>query len=424
MKKIIIITLTVLTLLFLLKIDNIRQFAKQNLPPGIKIFVKEFVLGKQYIEMLEGYKKINYNSLRIPQTQFDEVSLKKIKIENLDSSDNLNYVQLKKLYGTKKKFFIENFNNDLIIISFRGEIFITKEFDFKNDTKEIESNLNEFDITDIKDIEKINNKIFISVAVNFNKNQNCGYFKILEGDFNEKKINFKNFFESDKCLVKIQGGRIKNFELNEKKGFLLTTAAVLKESKLAQDVKSIFGKIIFFDLKGNFEIFSKGHRNPQGLFVTKNNVILQTEHGPFGGDEINKIEHKKNYGWPISSYGENYDFKESILFKKKYFSLKKNHNENNFEEPIFSFVPSIGISEIIKVPNNFSRYWKNNYIVSSLNGRSIFRIKFDNEFTKISFLEKIYIGERIRDITIGPDNRTIFFALEDTGSVGEFKSKN
>ena len=106
MKKIIIITLTVLTLLFLLKIDNIRQFAKQNLPPGIKIFVKEFVLGKQYIEMLEGYKKINYNSLRIPQTQFDEVSLKKIKIENLDSSDNLNYFQLKKLYGTKKKFFI------------------------------------------------------------------------------------------------------------------------------------------------------------------------------------------------------------------------------------------------------------------------------------------------------------------------------
>ena len=55
--------------------------------------------------MLEGYKKINYNVLFLPKTQFDNISLKKTKINNLDSSDNLNYVQLKKLYGTKKKIF-------------------------------------------------------------------------------------------------------------------------------------------------------------------------------------------------------------------------------------------------------------------------------------------------------------------------------
>ena len=71
--------------------------------------------------------------------------------------------------------------------------------------------------------------------------------------------------------------------------------------------------------------------------------------------------------------------------KKKKFELQKDHSLNNFQEPIFSFVPSIGISEIVKVPNNFSKYWQNNYLVSSLNGRSVFRIKFDNNFTKVLF---------------------------------------
>ena len=104
--------------------------------------------------------------------------------------------------------------------------------------------------------------------------------------------------------------------------------------------------------------------------------------------------------------------------------MQKDHSLNNFQEPIFSFVPSIGISEIVKVPNNFSKYWQNNYLVSSLNGRSVFRIKFDNNFTKVLFLEKIYIGERIRDIKIIPNKKIIIFALEDSGSVGEFKSKS
>ena len=121
MKKIIIIFISIIifTFLFYFKIDDIRDFAKKNLSSNIKNFVKEIVLGKQYIEMLEAYKKINYNVLFLPKTQFDNISLKKTKINNLDSSDNLNYVQLKKLYGTKKKFFIEIINDDLILTSLK-----------------------------------------------------------------------------------------------------------------------------------------------------------------------------------------------------------------------------------------------------------------------------------------------------------------
>ena len=72
--------------------------------------------------------------------------------------------------------------------------------------------------------------------------------------------------------------------------------------------------------------------------------ILSTEHGPKGGDEINKIILGKNYGWPISSYGESYANDD--------LKYHKSHIENKFEEPIFSFVPSIGISEIVPLDTN------------------------------------------------------------------------
>ena len=87
-----------------------------------------------------------------------------------------------------------------------------------------------------------------------------------------------------------------------------------------------------------------------------------------------------------------------IFQKKKNPYYKKDHKKYGFIEPIYSFVPSIGISTIIKVPDNFDEYWQNNYLVASLYGNSIYRIKFDNKYTKILFSEKIFIGERIRDI--------------------------
>ena len=86
---------------------------------------------------------------------------------------------------------------------------------------------------------------------------------------------------------------------------------------------------------GNYDIFSSGHRNPQGLLVEKN-LILETEHGPHGGDEINKIVFGGNYGWPIASEGDSCDFYSK---NREPFYMK---NHKNFT-PIYSFVPSIGI---------------------------------------------------------------------------------
>ena len=159
-------------------------------------------------------------------------------------------------------------------------------------------------------------------------------------------------------------------------------------------------------------MFSKGHRVSQGLFV-EDNLILQTEHGPKGGDEINKITFQKNYGWPVASYGENYNSGYTI---KPYY--KKNHQKNYFEEPVYSFVKSIGISEIIKLPNTFSKHFQDNFILSSLYGRHLYRIKFNSLFNRIIYIENIYIGERIRDLKFHNKLNLIILAFEENGEIG------
>ena len=85
-------------------------------------------------------------------------------------------------------------------------------------------------------------------------------------------------------------------------------------------------------------------------------------------------------------------------------------------------MPSIGISEIIILPNNFEEKWKNNALVASLNDRSIYRVKFQSDkFNKILYLEKIFIGERIRDIKYIEKINAIIIALERTGDIGVLK---
>ena len=95
----------------------------------------------------------------------------------------------------------------------------------------------------------------------------------------------------------------------------------------------------------------------------------------------------------------------------------------DFSEPIFSFIEGIGISEIIKLPKNFSIFYDNHFILSSLNGRSIYFLKFDDQFTKILTLEKVFVHNRIRDLKYFNKSRTLVLALEENGELGFLKKK-
>ena len=99
-------------------------------------------------------------------------------------------------------------------------------------------------------------------------------------------------------------------------------------------------------------------------------MILVTEHGPDGGDEINLIEINKenipNYGWAVASYGEHYGGKSLLNYEKyKKYPLIKSHKNNGFIEPIKYFDPSIAISEITGLSFNKS------YVASSLKDKSL-----------------------------------------------------
>jgi len=165
---------------------------------------------------------------------------------------------------------------------------------------------------------------------------------------------------------------------------------------LAQDETTLSGKVVLVNLPTNkHKIYSKGHRNSQGLFITKKGHILTTEHGPRGGDELNEITMGGNYGWPRETHGVDYD------------SYKWWHGEigrhDNYNQPIFSWVPSIGISNLLEV-QNFHFSWFGDILISSLKSGSLFRTRRDKG-VGVEFVEQIWLGPRLRDIEEIQDSR-------------------
>ena len=272
----------------------------------------------------------------------------------------------------------------------------------------IKSNL---EVRKVLDILIYKNKLFISYYT-IENDLNC--LNIKSAEINKNNLKFEKVLkECDK--IEIAGGKMQFYKHQGNDGLLVTSAASHESDKpnnLPQDDSSIYGKILFVDFKSKKSIiFSKGHRAQLGLYADEK-VIISTENGPRGGDEINKIIFNANYGWPISSYGEKY----SVISDNP--TYLKNHSSQGFQEPIFAFVPSIGVSEIIKLPNSFSNQFIDNFIVSSLWDSSLYRIKFDKDFNKIIFIEKIFIGQRIRDLKYSDKINAIVLALEEKGELG------
>ncbi|MDC1184839.1 PQQ-dependent sugar dehydrogenase, partial [Alphaproteobacteria bacterium] len=357
----------------------------------------------------------DYNVKFLPETQ---VANFEFKIINLDNNFKYN------------RFAIELYEDKLFLINMFGVIkyshnklqsaYDLNTFDFNN----VDTNVLDFIKNGrVLDSFLLDKKFYISYYFG----EECQQLGVASADINTEILVFEPLITFEECHSQtstIGAGRIQSYSMEEEKGLLFTTSMNNKNDKKAnnkaQDDKSIFGKILFINLESKkYKIFAKGFRNPQGLFV-KNDLILTSEHGPRGGDEINKIVLNQNYGWPISSYGEPYgvgyrDRNDDYLIKNFY---EKNHFKFGFVEPLYSFVPSIGPSELIEVPNSFHPKWQNNFLLSSLSGHSLFRLKFDNNFDKILFSEKIYIGYRVRDLKYDSLNNVLLLAMENFGQIG------
>jgi len=164
-----------------------------------------------------------------------------------------------------------------------------------------------------------------------------------------------------------------------------------------------YGKVLLLGQAGEHEVFTVGHRNPQGILVDKQQHIWLTEHGPQGGDEINLLEKGRNYGYPTVTYGTAYG---------SYFwpLAPEAHDHGAFTEPVHAFVPSIGISNLIRIDSHRFSEWKGDLLVASLIRKSLMRVRLRDE--RVIYVEPILVGFRIRDLAEGADGRILLWTQE------------
>ena len=114
------------------------------------------------------------------------------------------------------------------------------------------------------------------------------------------------------------------------------------------EADSHIGKLVRIELtSGEVEIIAGGFRNPQGFARDADGKLWETEHGPQGGDELNLVRPGLNYGWPYVTHGIQYGNKIW-----PYSETQGRHDE--FEKPVYAWIPAIGISNLIVSDSRFS----------------------------------------------------------------------
>jgi aldose sugar dehydrogenase len=190
----------------------------------------------------------------------------------------------------------------------------------------------------------------------------------------------------------------------------------------AQDLASDLGKIVRLDRDGRPaggnplaasagarpELYSYGHRNPQGLLVDpRDGVVWSHEHGPRGGDEINRVLPGLNFGWPRTTYG--IDYSGELISGKQ--------AAKGIEGPVLVWVPSIA-------PSGFALYlgtafpeWTGDFFVGGLAERSLRRVRIRGGEVVLQETLLRELQARIRDVRTGPDGCLYLLTDDASGSV-------
>jgi len=155
------------------------------------------------------------------------------------------------------------------------------------------------------------------------------------------------------------------------------------------------------------EIWSYGHRNAQGAALDLQGRLWMHEHGPQGGDEINRIEPGKNYGWPVITYGENYGGGKIGEGETR---------REGMEQPAWQWTPSIAPSGMAFLRSErYGKAWSGNLFVGSLKFRYLARLEVKDD--KVLREERLLteLKQRIRDVREGPDGLLYLLTDEDDG---------
>lgn len=190
----------------------------------------------------------------------------------------------------------------------------------------------------------------------------------------------------------------------------------------SQDWKDDAGSIIHINADGSIpddnpfksdakalpEIWSKGHRNPQGIAFDKDGGLYTVEHGARGGDEINHIEPGKNYGWPIITYGRDYSGAE----------IGEGTAKEGLEQPLYYWDPSIAPGALAIYHGAMFPEWDGSFLVAALKFKLLSRLERDDDGSFVAE-ERMFDGDygRMRDVVVAPDGALLILTDEDDGTL-------
>lgn len=464
-KFLIFIVILILVILLSLTAKNIKQNLDSK-SDQIEFLKKNLENKKKQIENI--HSKLIKKNIIVENLIFEDGIKFKKKDDKIFKIKKNNFT-LKEFYSNDIIFakhpnasssaYLDYFDNKVFLVTATGQISYSNFSNFSSDEfilKNIKSNIQELIKYDefynssqfgIKDILIHKDKIFVSYIKEHYKN--CFSTSILFAKLSYSFINFEEFYSPNSCVnkndtffdtsrydkmvVHQSGGRI--IIVDNK---LIFSTGEFRLRTLAQDSKNDFGKIISIDLVNKEKkVISMGHRNPQGLYFSEDlNSFFSTEHGPNGGDEINKIDNQQgknqiqNFGWPISSYGRHYhDDNNDNDPRYKLSPLNKSHSKYGFIEPIKYFDPSVGISQIIGLGNEFNNSNNHNFLVGTMGSAkklkdgmiSLFYFEYDKLNKKIISSEFIPIKSRVRDLIYINDHNVSLMYLENNNSIGLLK---
>jgi len=156
------------------------------------------------------------------------------------------------------------------------------------------------------------------------------------------------------------------------------------------------------------ETWSIGHRTPYGLAFAPDGRLWELEHGPQGGDELNLIQRGKNYGWPLVSYGVNYNG----------VPIPKPETRPDLVRPVLYWTPVIAPGNLMFYKGSLFPQWKGSALISGLSSQGILRVAVDSKGGATA-VNRWSIGKRIRDIEEAPDGS--LWLLEDAKPGGLYR---
>jgi cytochrome c2 len=172
----------------------------------------------------------------------------------------------------------------------------------------------------------------------------------------------------------------------------------------AQDRQASYGKTWRIDLRTHAaSLNTLGHRNPQGLYVAPDGRIWETEHAAQGGDELNLLTPDANYGWPEVTYGTDYG---ALIWP-----LSKQLGQHaGFTRPVYSWIPGIGISNLLQIQRERFPIWRGDLLIGTLGARGLFRVVLDGDRAVVT--EPILLQKRVRDVLELDDGRLLLWTDE------------